>query len=105
MAEAGGGAEDVPLWWPDTFKRAESAGYTLINLQELKALIQSEKAFTLLDVRPDYEYRDGHIPGAVNLEFNLGHRSGLEESHAESLKALLGADQDRLVVTYCRNFR
>jgi len=106
MGEARGNTdENVPLWWPDTRKRAESAGYKLINFQKLQALIQSEKEVILLDARPDYEYRDGHIPGARNFEFHLGHRSGLEPERAEALKALLGRDRDRLVVTYCRNFR
>lgn len=96
---------NVPLWWPDTRKRAEAGGYELINLHELQALIQSEKEYVLLDVRPDYEYREGHMPGAQNFEFHLGHRSGLEPERAEALKALLGEDRNRLLVTYCRNFR
>jgi len=96
---------NVPLWWPDTRKRAEAGGYDLINFQELQALINSEKKYVLLDVRPDYEYREGHIPGAQNLEFHLGHRSGLEPERTEGLKALLGKDRNRLLVTYCRNFR
>ena len=73
----GNTGETVPLWWPDTQKRAEAAGYKLINFQELQALIQSETEVVLLDVRPDYEYREGHMPGARNFEFHLGHRSGL----------------------------
>ena len=97
--------ENVPLWWPDTQKRAEAAGYKLINLLELQALMQSEKEVVLLDVRPDYEYREGHMPGALNFEFHLGHRSGLATERAEALKSLLGEDRDRLVVAYCRNFR
>ena len=101
----GNTGENVPLWWPDTRKRAEAGGYELINLQKLQALIKSEKEYVLLDVRPDYEYRDGHMPGARNFEFHLGHRSELKPERAEALKALLGKDRNRLVVTYCRNFR
>ena len=106
MGEVRGSTEgNVPLWWPDTRKRAEVGGYDLINFQKLQALIKSEKKYVLLDVRPDYEYREGHMPGAQNLEFHLGHRSGLEPERAEALKALLGKDRNRLLVTYCRNFR
>jgi len=106
MGEMKGRTEgNVPLWWPDTRKRAEAGGYELINFQELQALIKSKKKYVLLDVRPDYEYRDGHMPGAQNFEFHLGHRSGLEPERAEALKALLGKDRNRLLVTYCRNFR
>lgn len=106
MGQAAGNKEgNPPLWWPDTHKRALAGGYDLITLQELRTLMQSGKEFVLLDVRPDYEYTEGHIPGARNFEFHLGHRSGLEPERAEALKALLGPDRDRLIVTYCRNFR
>lgn len=106
MGEAVGNKEwDTPLWWPDTHKRAVAGGYGLITIQELQALMQSGREFVLLDVRPDYEYMEGHILGARNFEFHLGHRSGLEPERAEALKALLGPDRDRLIVTYCRNFR
>ncbi len=97
--------KDLPLWWLDTLKRAGTGGYNLITFQEFKDLIQSGKDFILLDVRPDYEYKDGHIAGALNFEFHLGHRSNLEPERAEALKTLLGPDQDRLIVTYCRSFR
>jgi phage shock protein E len=97
--------ESLPLWWPDAQKRAEEAGFSLINFPKLQSLIQSRKEVVLLDVRPDYEYTDGHIPGALNFEFHLGHRSRLAPERAEALKALLGQDRNRLIVTYCRNFR
>ena len=104
--EARGKAEGkVPLWWPDTQKRAEAAGYKLVNFQELQALIQSEKEVVLLDARPDYEYRDGHIPGARNFEFHLGHKSRLEPERAEALKVFLGKERHRWIVTYCRSFK
>lgn len=96
---------NVPLWWSDTRKRAEAGGYALINFQDLQALIKSGKDYVLVDVRPDYEYRAGHMPGAQNLEFHLGHRSGLEPERAQALRTLLGKDRNRVVVTYCRNFR
>ncbi len=97
--------ENVPLWWPDAQKRAEAAGFGLINFPKLQALIKSQKEMILLDVRPDYEYRGAHIPGALNFEFHLGHRSRLDPARAEALKGLLGEDHNRLIVTYCRNFK
>ena len=106
MGEAKGDTkENLPLWWPDAQKRAESAGFGLIGFHELQGLLKSPKEFVLLDVRPDYEYTDGHITGALNFEFHLGHRSRLAPERAEALKALLGPDRNRLIVTYCRNFR
>jgi phage shock protein E len=106
LGEAPGNTKkNVPLWWSDTQKRAKEAGYKLINFQELQALIQSGKEVVLLDARPDYEYRDGHIPGARNFEFHLGHKSRLEPQRAEALKVFLGRDRNEMVVTYCRNFK
>jgi Rhodanese-like domain len=106
LGEAPGNMDkNVPLWWPDTQKRAEASGYKLINFQELQALIQSEKGVILLDARPDYEYRDGHIPGARHFEFHLGHKYLLEPERAEALKVFLGRDREQWIVTYCRNFR
>ena len=106
LGKAPGNTEkNVPLWWSDTQKRAETAGYKLINFQELQALIQSKKDVVLLDARPDYEYRDGHIPGARNFEFHLGHKYLLEPERAEALKVFLGKDRQRWVVTYCRSFK
>ncbi len=101
----GNTGENVPLWWPDTQVRADAAGYGLINYPELQSLIQSQKEFILLDARPDYEYRDGHIPGAQNFEFHLGHKTLLEPERAEAFKAFLGRDRHRKIVAYCRNFR
>ena len=97
--------KNVPLWWPDTQKRADAAGYGLINYPELQSLIQSQTEFILLDARPDYEYRDGHIPGAQNFEFHLGHKTLLAPERAEAFKAFLGRDRHRKIVAYCRNFR
>ncbi|EFK07406.1 conserved hypothetical protein [delta proteobacterium NaphS2] len=106
MGKASGDTEDnLPLWWPDAQKRAESAGFKLIGFPKLQALLKSPKEFVLLDVRPDYEYTDGHIAEALNFEFHLGHRSRLAPERAEALKVLLGPDRNRLVVIYCRNFR
>ncbi len=97
--------EPLPLWWPDKLKQAESAGYRLITPREVEVLMKGNEPFKLLDVRPDYEYAGGHIPGALNLEFNLGHRSNLQPEQAEAMKALLGPDLDMKIVIYCRNFK
>jgi phage shock protein E len=95
-----------PSWWTDSIRKAESGGYKLMTMAELLVLVERRGGGgVLLDVRPDYEYRDGHLPGAVNLEFHLGHKSGLEPEQADALQAILGSDKSRLVVTYCRNFR
>ena len=52
----------------------------------------------LVDTRQDWEYRSGHIQGAVN--FPLEPTAWSRWRSQGRLAALLGPDQDRLVVFY-----
>jgi rhodanese-related sulfurtransferase len=38
-----------------------------ISREELKGKIDRKDRFTLVETLPDYMYRQGHLPGAVNL--------------------------------------
>jgi predicted sulfurtransferase len=97
--------EKPPIWWPRALEEARGAGYVLITPEKLKNLDNSGKTFLLLDVRPDYEYRSGHIPNALNLEFHLGDRLKIEPEKKEAIQQILGPDKNRKVVIYCRSFR
>ena len=98
-------AEDQPTWWDQAKVEAEKDGYSLITLDELKSLDDAGKPVLILDVRPDYEYQRGHLPNAVNLEFDLGERLTLTPEKRKAFEKLLGPDRDRTVVIYCRSFR
>lgn len=98
-------AEDQPIWWHQAEVEAEKEGYVLITLDELKSWYDAGKPFLILDVRPDYEYQRGHLPNAVNLEFDLGERLTLKPEKRKTFEELLGPDKDRTVVIYCRSFR
>lgn len=81
--------------------RAEAArgGYRLINTEELAKLYQQPPAnFLLVDTRQDWEYRSGHIKGAV--DFPLEPTWWSRWRSQGRLAALLGLDKDRLVVFY-----
>ena len=104
-AAAAAGERPEPGWWEQAGREAALNGYQLISTPDLDSLIKSGQDFVLLDVRPDYEYQAGHLPGAVNLEFHLGDRMGLGPEKEAALRGLLGPDQGRLVVIYCRSFR
>ncbi|MCB2188152.1 MAG: rhodanese-like domain-containing protein [Deltaproteobacteria bacterium] len=95
----------TPTWWADAAREADRDGYRLLTQPELQALLDSGDEFLLLDVRPDYEYRQGHLPGAKNLEFHLGHRSKLDPATEKAFRALAGPDPGRKIVIYCRSFR
>ena len=81
--------------------RAEAArgGYRLIELGELRGLIQREPGRLLLvDTRQDWEYRTGHLPNAINFPFELTTWSRLKNRWA--LRKELGADLTRPLVFY-----
>ena len=98
-------AEEQPLWWEQAEAEARREGYGLITLDELESLYQSDKDFLVLDVRPDYEYKRGHLPKAANLEFHLGERLTLDPVKRKEFEGLLGPEKDRTIVIYCRSFR
>ena len=81
--------------------QAEAArgGYRLINTAELAKLYQQPPANLLLvDTRQDWEYRSGHIRGAVDFPMEPTWWSRWRSQ--SRLAALLGPDKDRLVVFY-----
>nr|WP_029895895.1 rhodanese-like domain-containing protein [Desulfohalovibrio reitneri] len=98
-------AEERPIWWDDAQRQAERHGYHLIDTPALRKLLAGDPDALLLDVRPDYEYRAGHIPGAVNMSFDLAEADRLPKEKKEDFRDLLGCDLKRPVVVYCRGFR
>jgi len=81
--------------------QAEAArgGYRLINTEELAKLYGQPPAnFLLVDTRQDWEYRSGHIKGAVNFPMEPTWWSRFRSQGR--LAALLGRDKDRLAVFY-----
>ena len=78
---------------------AARGGYRLIATAALAELFRQHRATMLLaDTRQDWEYRSGHIEGAVN--FPLEPTAWSRWRSQSRLAALLGPDQGRLVVFY-----
>lgn len=92
-----------PAWWQDAERQAATDGYALADHADLPRLTSAGAVF--LDVRPAYEFAEGHLPGAVNLEFDLGDRQEIAPEKRAAVRALLGPDVGRPVVVYCRSFR
>jgi rhodanese-related sulfurtransferase len=101
----GYGAEQQPVWWERAEALASRDGYRLVSLRELKALFDSELGLAIVDVRPHYEYKAGHIPGSVQMEFDLGERSRLKPDKRRQFETILGPDKGRRIVIYCRNYQ
>ena len=69
------------------------AEYHTISAKDAKEMLDSGAAVTVLDVREQYEYDSGHIPGAVLLP-----SGSVKEKAAETLP-----DKDATIFVYCRS--
>lgn len=105
VAEGSASGGKLPVWWERAEKEARETGYLLMTPESLRELKNSGESFLLLDVRPDYEFRTGYIPGSMNFEFHLGDRLRIGPEKEKSFTKLLGEKKDRKVVIYCRSFR
>lgn len=46
----------------------EGLGETIDESDELKSIIENDNQdFVIVDVRPEYKYKEGHIPSAINI--------------------------------------
>ena len=98
-------SKDTPVWWPSALAEAQKDGYALTTPQEIQNLYASGTNTIIVDVRPDYEFKAGHLPGAKNFEIDLGDRLDLKPPKADAFRKLLGTDKNRGIVIYCRSFR
>jgi len=85
--------------WDDVLAEAKSGGYRIITTEELRTeYFQNPGTFLLVDTRQEWEYRSGHIQGAVN--FPMEPTGWSRWRKADALKELLGPDKNRKVVFY-----
>ena len=98
-------ADELPAWWDQLASEAKEGSYSLVDLATLKNMYDSKEKFLIVDVRTDYEYEEGHLPGAVNFEFDPGDKLQLKQLKRDTFLKLLGPDKQRKIVFYCRSFR
>ncbi len=85
--------------WEDVLAEAKTGGYRTITTTELAAAYSKNPSeFLLVDTRQDWEYRTGHMRGAIN--FPMEPTAWSRWRKADALKELLGPDKDRRVVFY-----
>jgi 3-mercaptopyruvate sulfurtransferase SseA len=85
--------------WEDIRNEAKQGGYHIINTEDLwKRYNKSPKSLLLVDARQEWEYRTGHIKGAVNFPMEPTWWSRWRK--ANELKAFLGKDKGRTIVFY-----
>jgi predicted sulfurtransferase len=85
--------------WDDVLAEAKAGGYQIITTTELAEHYQKEAdKLLLVDTRQEWEYRTGHLKGAVN--FPMEPTSWSRWRKAAALETLLGPDKDRTVIFY-----
>ena len=72
---------------------AKDATYRQITMEEAITIMEAESGYVILDVRTPEEFRDKHIPGAINIPNEV---IGIEE-----IPEL--PEKDQLILVYCRS--
>ena len=85
--------------WDDVRAEATKGGYQLISTDELWLKYKADpESLFIVDTRQEWEYRSGHIQGAVNFPMEPTWLSRWRKKG--DLETVLGPDQDRLIVFY-----
>ena len=85
--------------WEDVVAEADAGGYRIITTEELAARCGEDPSTLLLvDTRQGWEYRTGHIKGALNFPMEPTWRERWRQ--AGPLEKFLGPDKDRGLVFY-----
>lgn len=67
--------------------------YQIISQEKAKEMMEDTTGYVILDVRTDWEYKMGHIKGAINIpNEEIGH---------EEIDIL--PDKNQVVLIYCRS--
>lgn len=75
---------------------ARNGEFPLIDYTELMHEIsESPEQITIVDARPEYLYRQGAIPGAINIP--------IDGKHQEMIRRLEDIDRTKPVVLYCQS--
>ncbi len=92
-------AQPRKVTWQIVEQEAARGGYALIDSQGLATLIQKEgQSALLVDTRQAWEFRAGHIKGAVN--FPMEPTWWARWSKKDQLARFLGPDKDKPLVFY-----
>ena len=89
----------TPATWDDVLGEAKAGGYKLITTEELsERYLKDAKNLLLVDTRQGWEYRTGHVKGAVN--FPMEPTAWSRWRRASALEIFLGPDKNRTIVFY-----
>lgn len=85
--------------WNDVVSQAEAGGYKIITTEELwEHYNRTPENILIVDTRQEWEFRTGHIKGAVNFPMEPTWLSRWKKK--EALERFLGPDTTRTLVFY-----
>jgi len=85
--------------WDNVLAEAKIGGYQIITTEKLAELYRSDsKDLLLIDTRQNWEYRTGHIQGALNFPIEPTWWSRYRK--ASALETFIGPDKNRFIVFY-----
>lgn len=85
--------------WDDVLGEARKGKYSIVTTEELAGkYVRDPSSLLLVDTRQGWEYRTGHIRGALN--FPMEPTWWARWRKKGELEAVLGQDKDRMLVFY-----
>ena len=85
--------------WDDVLAEGKSGNYQIITTDELEERYRKDAdSLLLVDTRQEWEFRTGHLKGAVN--FPMEPTAWARWRKAPELEKFLGADKNRALVFY-----
>ena len=85
--------------WKEVLTEAQQGGYRIIDTAALWDRYQKDpETMLLVDTRQEWEYRSGHIKGALNFPIEPTWLSRWRNKGA--LEKFLGPDKNRFIVFY-----
>jgi hypothetical protein len=87
------------ITWEGVLAEAKKGDYQIITTEELWKHYQKDRSsLFLVDTRQEWEYRTGHIKGALNFPIEPTWWSRWRKQG--SLEAFLGLDRNRFIIFY-----
>ena len=85
--------------WDDVLAEVKNGGYKLITTAELaERYRKNPEDLLLVDTRQEWEYRTGHLKGALN--FPMEPTWWARWSKSSELESFLGQNKDRTIIFY-----
>jgi len=83
-------------------KEVLRGGYNIVDTEELKKWFDAKKDMMIVDTMPLADsYNKNHIPGAVQILFDIPELEKIDDTKKAELLKLLGDNKDRTIVFYC----